>query len=149
MLLFVLPSLLMPPGVCICQRAGEERAAQVRVPEAAPDRMDDGLRSPGCCKRCRATPPPATPPQTAAAETGTPTPRPPADRDHAPTCPAAGLTATAKYVEPPVVLFGLQLATVAGPSNPGCEPHGTLGVSPDGDRLPTAPLYITFRSLLI
>ena len=150
-LLLVLPSLLTPPGVCLCRCAGEGRAVPVRASRdaapASPSR-EDGRRAGGCCKKCRPTPPPATAEHAALVGAGKPEADSPPDRDHAPSCPAAGLVSS-KYVQAPALLLDLEPIAVGGPSDVLSDPPATRGAPADDAPRPPTPRYITFRSLLI
>jgi len=143
-LFLVLPSLLMPPGVCICRYAVEQPELPARIADVVVP-TDNGPRSAGCCKKCRPVAHLATESQSTA--TGK-TQHPPADQDHAPNCPAAGLTTSVKIVEPPVAVSDLELVSVGWLVELVTAP--TVSPLPASDHFaPSAPRYISFRALLI
>jgi hypothetical protein len=155
-LLLVLPPLLMPPGVCVCQilQAGSGGTALVASESAAPTRLRNEVpsRANGCCKGCwnltyRDTDSrgPQPDPMRGCPE---PDQSVPSDRQHAPNCPAVGAVAAAKFAEPPIVLpvieFVISEAICAGDVSNGPRAFPT-----SADTFPTTPRYISFRSLLI
>ncbi len=152
LLLLAMPSLLMPPGVCVCQYARTDRVTPDARPVASPRTAsvvagEGAARAGGCCKRCRGTTntaPHSRPPDGPVE----PAPRPPADREHAPNCPAVTPTVALKLADlsvlPPELLFsagGWLVDDVAVPT--------VTRVAPTDTPFPPTPRYITFRSLLI
>ncbi len=151
--LLALPSLLMPPGVCVCQYARTDRVTPTPMPGAVVGQVsspsDAGVSRPGgCCKKCRTATPPIPRQTDSADRQGQPAHRSPADREHAPNCPAVGPSATAKVVEPPVLLPELRLVATVCPVDTVAVPTVTR-VAPADTPFPPTPRYISFRSLLI
>lgn len=150
LLLLALPSLLMPPGMCVCRYARIETATSTLMPaESIRVRSEEAApRSGGCCKKCRTVPPVAGPQPDSCDHRSDSSPPSPSDRDHAPNCPAAGPTATAKIVEPPILLPDLVTVAVGGLVDLIAEPTISRETPVDSPSL-AAPRYISFRALLI
>lgn len=155
-LLLILPSLLMPPGVCVCQFLQVDRGAPALVVSesaVATRHRDEGTsRANGCCRNCRnQTDRDANSEgQTSASTHSSPEPSHsvPSDRQHAPNCPAAGTVAAAKLTEPPIVMddFVCVVGDLVITADVAALPRvSATSATP----FPITPRYISFRSLLI
>lgn len=72
----------------------------------------------------------------------------PAERDHAPNCPAVNPTAHT-FVEPPVLVLELPVVAAGIPADFAIQLTGTHTVPSDATTFTPLPRYLSFRVLLI
>mgnify|MGYP000988900277 CR=1 FL=1 len=132
-LLLVVPSLLMPPGMCVCQyfRVVPQPHAPAVAAHAAPVCT---------CESCRASRSGESPGHTA--------PDQPVPSDHLPGCPAALDAAQTAAVVPPVVAVSCDLAT-APLDQPTLDPGGRFSRPANASALPFPSRALAHRVLLI
>lgn len=149
LLLLVLPSLLMPPGTCICRVLGV-----TNVP-TAPQTSDSaggnisqhaGNPQPNCsCESCRVRVDDAERDQPAP-----PTRGPSSPGDHLPGCPAAVGAVVLDVIAPPVVSPAHDAVATIGIVTPVVEHTAALArVASETPPAVGPPLFISHCSLLI
>lgn len=134
-LLLIAPSLLMPPGTCVCQCFRGVTQPGTHVTQAATQ------HSPVCtCESCRESRAAEIPEHHAPAK--------PAPTDHVPGCPAALDAAQVAAVVP---AFAAVSCDLSFPSldQPTPVPSGRLSRSPDAPAVPFPSRALAHRVLLI
>jgi hypothetical protein len=135
-LILVVPPLLMPPGMCVCQYSHG-----VTQPGPHPKKAVESHPTPVCtCESCR-DPRSAESPEY-------PAPAKPAPTDHAPGCPAALDAAQVAAVVPAVAAVTCDLA-LAPLDQPMLEPSRRLSHPTDTPAAPSPSRALAHRVLLI